>query len=374
MKKLMAKVKEEAGKRKIRYTVISKKLNVTTGMVSNYLNATNSISFFKFLELLNLIFEEENSNNKDGFIKEFFDFPQKTEYVKEAIEWSFVNGRIKQAAELLGNYEGKDDILTVYSLLLRRNQGSLSKEDYYKRIHELPLHSSDDHDLKTLWRIAQLYAILDFKGYSLVDFHTKEIENLIEGISNEFLAASFRLRIMEAAAYTSLRRNEVSKCRLAAIKAIKDTNEEMFPIPVSSIYNLLAESYVFENAAVALEYNKKALQIFNKSLPENVHRKRALEATADFIKIHSGDNKELFLSDPAERIHLLAMSKHKDENELALELLEKIEREEGELSPFQKYYKGLADKNIKTLLEAEEAFVLRGDIFYSYLPKLVKFR
>ncbi|MEF7566043.1 AimR family lysis-lysogeny pheromone receptor [Bacillus infantis] len=213
-----------------------------------------------------------------------------------------------------------------------------------------------------------------FKGYSLVEFHTKEIMNLMKSISNEFLAASFKLRVMEAAAYTALRRNDVLKAREIAFELIEETDEDMFPIAISSINNLLAESYVFDDSILALRYNKKALKIFNQYLPENVHRKRILESTSDFIKIHSGNIQGLFLSDPAERIHWLSKSTQKVENELALSLLDEIEKENGELSPFQKYYKGLAANDPRVLEEAVDAFVLKGDLFYSQLPKLAVIR
>ncbi|MEF7565966.1 AimR family lysis-lysogeny pheromone receptor, partial [Bacillus infantis] len=162
MKNLMTKVKEEAAKRKIGYSKISTKLNVTTGMVSNYLNATNRISFYKFMELINLVFEEEVPQKKNELINEFFEYPQKTEYVKEALEWLFVNGRVKQAENLLNEYENTGVIFRVYSLLLRRNQGSVTKEEFYRGVHDIAYSGDEDLDAKILGRIAQLYAILDF--------------------------------------------------------------------------------------------------------------------------------------------------------------------------------------------------------------------
>lgn len=369
LKRLMVKIKVEAKKKKLTIEKIAQAMSLSNGTVSNYLNVKHKIPFNRYIELLNIVMQDKVQI--DHFIDEYLNKMDNMEFIKEAVEWFFVNGEGSRAASLIKKYKDEDSIFVLYELLLKRNNRSINKNDFLREVEKTREKGVKDLGTKVLCRIANIYAHLDFKAFPIMEFLADEATILNKDLGESFLQISYQLRLNEMSAIASLMRNDPQKSEEIVLQAINDIDENVFPIPVSSLYSLLSEVYLFKDFKKSLEYNRKAFSIFTKSVYDNPHRKAILESTHDFIKIHHGDFSGLFLSDSSEVAHYYAKVGGAENVKKALSILEDIETKK-ELSPFQIYYKALALRDLDLLDKSQEAFISNGNLYYSQIPKTAK--
>lgn len=367
---IMGRIEEQARNKKIRKKDIALRLKVNSSMVTHYFKLSSHIPFSKFVELLIMVYDKPE--DRLPFINEYVKVTNKMDNLKEIVEWYLVNGSVSEIEKIGCLLKNDQHFLSVVNLIILRNTRKIKKMDFYKHVQKNKDLYYSGYETKILWQIAYLYSLLDFNSYRLLEYHAAELLEMINDEGNSFLKKAFYLRVKEMLAISYLRQNRVKEARDICFNVISETDSDLFPVPISSFYNLLSESYAFTDINEAQSYNKQAFMIYEKCINENINRRLILESTHDFIKIHNGDFKNLFLSDPSEKAHYLAKIPGKEID--ALNLLFEIEKYRESLSPFQIYYKALALKDTKLLEKSEEGFVLEGNAYYSRLPKTAKFK
>jgi transcriptional regulator with XRE-family HTH domain len=360
MKKLINSLKEDKKKYKISNKQIAYATNLSQATISNYFNNAFRIPFHKFVEILHIIYRN-HEYKIDKRIHQYLLKIDKIDYIKEAIEWFFTNGENKKAHELIMLHLNNDPSLELYKILSLRAQRSIKKEDFYREL-ELIKRKKLDEETIALAKIAEMYNQLDFKSFIMLDFLANEAISTLKNISNEYFKKTFELRILEMKALTELMRDNVENAREICNRVIANYDSIHFPIPLSSFYNILSESYIFEDYEKALKYNKIAFNIISQTKGECESRKNILESTHDFMKIYHNDFENLYLTSLAEKAYYFAET---NKGEEAITLLNEIEMDSGVLSAFQLYYKSIAtkDENIRQL--ARDKCIQSGNYFYS---------
>lgn len=363
---MMEAIKEDARKRKITNKEIAKALAISSGQVTHYFKLTNRIPFYKFIELVRLIYSD--TNKIEHLLVKFVETNTKRESIREAAEWFSNNGKLK-LLQLLLKLRSKDDpLLGIYEILILRNQRMIKAQELYIKLDALRDQSFDFPEWRAFTRIAKLYAYLDLKSYSIIPFLAEEAMVHIKDIGNSYIKNSFRIRVIEVQAIAEMKRNNVDVSEALAKEVIENGKDS--PLPANSMYSLLAELYVFRSFDKSLMYINKALQQFNGLMLQGyANRQAMLEATHDFIRIHHNAAEPLYLTDHAEKAHALIKSEDVHARKQGLEILDEIERVNRKLSPHQLYYKALYTRKNKDAEEALNQFIINGDLFYSYLPR-----
>lgn len=367
MKKLLSNLKEDARSKKITNLAIAEKISVSESQVSNWFNLKFKIPFIRFIQITSIIHE----NDVGKFNKYIMDYSlkiTKKESVREACEWFSVNGKHQHLQKMIKTFKGFDPIVNIYDLYLKRNSKRVHPQDFYIALNRI---RAEDDEIELLRDIAALYAYLDLKSYKmlfLADKILKDVDMLLNKEKKkpknknrkEFLYNAYKVRVKEILAIAELKKNNVEYSEALAMEIIRES--KFFPLPVISMYSLLAEINVFTNYQASLVYIKKALDFCGKlSINDNKNMINGLKSTHDFIKIHNEDFDQLYLEDKAELAHFYAM---KGERDKSINLLNELEVERGSLTPHQLYYKALAlrDKDIMEL--AGQEFSNSGDSYY----------
>ncbi|QPA33396.1 AimR family lysis-lysogeny pheromone receptor [Thermaerobacillus caldiproteolyticus] len=377
---LLATLQKELARRNITQTELAKKMGVSVATVNNQLNGVYRMKFFYFVKLISCISDNYSQFERLiwEFLKELQDTKNKNnklEIVREGLEWSLQNGNM----QLLEYFINEDSKLTdngelgkIYSLLAKRNQGLFKSLEFYDELETLKLHGYKRGESSVLLRISSIYALFESQSFNLFFHEIEKTMDLIERIKNKYLKKAYTMRIKEALAIAHMLKNELSVAQKLCEEILNDDDAEHFPLLVNSINLLMAQMNLFTDYEKSLEYLRKTLMLFQKPnfLKNAKRRLKRVEATHDFIKIVNKDFDGLFLTDRSEYAHFLAMQEEPELNKKALEILEELQKENGYLTPFQRFYKALALRNAHLMKEAEEEFLISGNRYYAQLPRM----
>lgn len=365
----MSKIREDASKRKVTGKAIAKIIEVSRGMVSNYLKGETEMPVLKFIKLVDHVYENDNDKIIDR-IKEFIAKSSRKDNLQDVLEWVSNRGDDDLFLLLYNKFLESNELMEdfkVYNLLYKRNMRKISVNDFYIQVEKLKENKYIQKETKILLKIATLYAFSDLKSYNMM-FLAEDIIKDIHNIESAYIRTSYGLRVQELLAHSYLKRNMVQKSIEICNKHLNSENETNFPLPLVSFLTFLAEANIFSNPLDSLNYIHRAINTFNNAnIKTHSLRKSVLESTSDFIKIHNGCFQNLYLNDKSEVAHLNAKQGNYEE---ALKILDEIESKNGRLSAFQLYYKGLASRDLSYVQNSLVEFINSGDSFYAQLPNL----
>lgn len=370
MKRLMNRIKSDIEKQNITNKEIAKALGVSEALISNYFNLRNRISFVKFLDLINFVYGEE----PEHIIKEFCLKTEKLENDREALEWCSLNSKGELVEIMINKVKNQDNktqrtFALLYELLVDRYKCSLSPEEFLIRLEEIKMSGNVRQEAGVFINILSMYGHFDFKSSQVIKFYAKLAMTGLEKIANTFIKESYKIRINEMLAISSMKQQELEKSKQLCQLIITQQNEMRYPVIVNSIYCLLSELYVFSDYDKSLFYINKALLMTEKvNMKLYKRRRKDLEATHDFIKITNNDFSSLYLTDKAEQAHYFAKRGTVESRKTALRLLDELEHENGRLSLFQQYYKALALQDMELMRRTYEDFLRQGETYYAQLP------
>lgn len=353
---------------------IANLLGMTPGSVSNYFNDKQEIKFISFLRLIEYLVEDE-----DKRLELIYDFckdqKQHIESDRVALEWASNNGQL-DLQEILIKKMKKNNTngphTDPYQILFDRNFQVNSTLENFSSIKKLMKKKYRRPETRALLEICFMYSHWDQGVYSSSFFETsaqfvREELDLISSDDTQFIKDSFEIRVREILANAHLKAGNIQKARDISYSILKYDNLQWFPAAVLSTYRALAETYLFTDKERSLDYLEKALAMLkNSPLQRNEAKRRGVEATADHLKMHLGEYKNLFLNGDPEKAHYFASI---GEETKALSIIDGIEQKRGMLTAHQKYYKALALKDEKMFKQAQMAFYKEADFFYARLPE-----
>ncbi|MDA1581989.1 AimR family lysis-lysogeny pheromone receptor [Bacillus cereus group sp. TH228LC] len=350
--------------------------NVSHTTVNSYFSQSTKFDFMHYVETLRL-YEPDNINfRRESLLKSFgYMSPNNERLGLEVLNMygEFELQKILITKILNNNDTNKNARLNkkmaeVYQLLSLRNEGFINKHEFFEAVDEFRKSKKiSTNELKIISDFALIYSHLDFNDHKMVMKYTKQLTPYIEEIKKDTLKISFTLRAKEMLATSSHHANELEQARKYCFEIINEPSNK-YECMKALAYCILGETYIFEDYSIAKYYFEQGTSTLeNPTNRKCIVRKKAIENTLNFLKIYwRKDLKNIIPTDKAEKAFLYAVTNRKEE---ALLLLDELERENGMLSPIQKYYKGLATGDKKYFEESIADFEKLGDFFYSRLPR-----
>lgn len=369
MRKLMLKIEEDMKKRGIKKKDVATNLGVTPSAVTQYFKVEVPIDFIKFTKLLYLVY---------GFYPEnlLFEYLNSVELKKEMLEWLAMHGKWNLLQQVIDkekeNHGREKRFVRIYELLLRRSKKQITPLDFLTEVEKIKFHYTGKEEIesKILINIWSLYSYIDLHVYSLIPAIAELTLQQVQYVDNSYLREAYEIRIKEIMVFSYMKRNQLKEAESMAEDILREENINKFPLQYNSALCMMSEMYVFRDFSKSLYYIQKALSMLDNEMFKGfIKRAEGLKATHDFIRIVNKDFRSLYLNDPAEKAHYLAAQNNSDCKKEALEILNRLEKENNGLSNFQLYYKALAREDIALMELARDSFLKSGDLFYAELPK-----
>lgn len=384
--KILTIIDSEIDKRGITKGEVAKRLNVSGATISNlFKRIYNKIGYMKFIELTKIVFGKYHHEYIQRFCLEY-----KGKLEVEALEWAFANGNIGVLETLIKQSKEKKDyplIIDVYDLQAKRMRTGMKPSEFYEEYQKIKFGKMDrteeetkkkrkqevkaiDFETSILLEIFYMYAIFDSKAYQAIGPISQSLLTQIQNIDSSYLRMAYSKRVELCLIFSSIKSNNLHIAKDAAEKLITTEVFETFPTHYNHALIYLTEVYIFDDFNKSLTYIKKALKMIEEGfLEENERQQRNIRSTYDFLHIYHGKTTELlFLEDPAEQAHFFARG-NEAERKQALQILDNLLLQRGELSNFQVYFKALAQNDVELMEKVKDMFYLSGDFHYVKLPK-----
>lgn len=355
---------------------LAKRFDVSHTTVNSYFKATSEFDFMHFVESLrlhkpnNILFRRECIKKMFGQmtpVNERVAMEVLNMYGEYALQKQ-LTAKITNSDKNTKNARTNKKIAAIYDLLALRLSGKITNNDFFLETEKMRnSFKTSNNEAQILSGFAFIYAQLNFGDYRMVSQYTNQLKPLINDVSKDTLKKSYSLRIKEMESMSAQRGNELETSRELCFEIINDETNP-YECMKSLAYCTLAETHMmdYEKSLYFLERSFATLPIItNKKL---LNRKGFIKNTLDFLNIvHEKNLEKIKPSSLAEKAHLYTKIGKKKE---AVVILEELEKKNGGLSPFQKYYKGLATGNKMFFEESITDFEKTGDFFYIFLPKM----
>ncbi|WP_212934904.1 AimR family lysis-lysogeny pheromone receptor [Bacillus hominis] len=371
MQSVLAKINDDLYSQKISNRQLSVILDVSHTKTNEMLSNKREFDFVDFVRVLQILYPND-VNLRRSYIQLFSrnmspkNIRLGMEFLNLYGELTLQKGLVERA--LTSSNRVNKQLAEVYDLLHQRSGEEITKKDFHKRIEGKRKEKKiTSNELRIVSDFALIYSFLDYKNYQMVLEYTQELTGCIENIKNSSLAHSFSIRAKEMKASSNHRTNNLELARSLCKEIIND-KDNLYIGTTANAYCILAESYSLTDFETSKSFLQRGLSLLrNPTNKKLVIRKRVLENTLDFLRLHWGKELDLVQTyHDAELAFLYIKTNRKSE---AIAILEKIERENGCLSAFQEYYKGLATGDKKYFEKSIEKFEKTGDFFYISLPK-----
>ncbi|PFZ84317.1 AimR family lysis-lysogeny pheromone receptor [Bacillus wiedmannii] len=350
--------------------------NVSHTTVNSYFSQSTKFDFMHYVETLRL-YEPDNINfRRESLLKAFGYMSPNNERLGLEVLNMYGEYELQKIliAKIINNNDTNKNarlnkkIAEVYQLLSLRNEGFINKHEFFEAVDEFRKSKKiSTNELKIISDFALIYSHLDFNDHKMVLKYTKQLMPYIEEIKKGTSKTSFTLRAKEMLATSSHHANDLEQARKYCFEIINEPLNK-YECMKALAYCILGETYILEDYSIAKHYFEQGIVTLEKPINRKcIVRKKAIENTLNFLKIYwRKDLKNINPTDKAEEAFLYAVTNREEE---ALFLLDELERENGMLSPIQKYYKGLATGDKKHFEESIADFEKLGDFFYSRLSR-----
>ena len=367
---LMSKLENYASSKGIKKIDIARKVNLTKGSISQSFSGKVTMNFLNFVKIVSMLVMDHQ--DRINFISEFVRVNDRPENNRLAMEWCSQKGQMNIQEYLVKEEKKKDPnngLPYVYDCLSKRNNNKLVQEALYTKVIEYKCKKKfQDVDAILLGEMATVYAFLDMNGHNIIFKLLDPLEKQIDSIppKKKYLKDCYNLRLMEIKAISYMRNDQISEATRIIDEIMFNYNEEDFPVVFTSIFSLLAEMNLFSNYEQSMYYIRKAINLFETSnIVGFTKRKKELKDTHDFIKVFNKDFEGLYLESlPEKAFYYSSLGNEKDKKK-ALLIYDELERSNGYLTPFQKYFKGLTITDSFMVNEAIEELRRKGNLFYA---------
>ncbi|MDA1914972.1 AimR family lysis-lysogeny pheromone receptor [Bacillus cereus] len=390
MQALLNKIHNDLYAAGITNEALSEIWGVAPSNVSRVFNGHTQISFCYLSKTLLSLYEDQVLRR--DLVQKYLQFA-KPENIKEAMEYFSFRGEfemlqgliVKEKERITFKREEKEkneekytpsvdeEWINVYELIYRRytDGARFSLEDFDEELEEMRFEVSTK-EMEVLIDILRCQAAYQLRDYRMLLKRMKKIEKRLSKVKNKFLRASFSVRLKEGMNAVLLMDDKVLEIRKNSFELLEICSSELnFNIQKANAHYNIAESYIFENFVQSNYHFEKALHVLSES-PYNqeiVRKRKAIERTLNFLKIyHAKDlgNLKGDLDYPEQAF----LAIRQGNNELALKILEGIEKEKGYLNEFSTFYSGLAQNDVRLIEKSLEMFIKNNNNFYAQLPKI----
>lgn len=353
-------VKKILEKKNINANELAKRINITPGNLSKFLNKKIEVGFPTILSIIMELLPEEELELMDKYAR----LCNKPENIRMCMEYAskhqmtgLLKILIEKAKQMKNNHTV--ELAKVYELLEKVRNG-----EFPQNLPELCMSCKANYEeSKILFRIVFSYTMYVHRKFDYLFSMTDYLEEQIEKMPNGYIKDSFKIRVFMICSNAYNLSNNMEKCREYSYRIIQSPYSKG-KATGNAFYNL-GMSYLFEDAEKALFFMSESITAYNEFGFEN-DAKQIKESIIPFVKNFYGLYEDESLIETPEGIaHYYAKNGSSEE---ALKILNQLEE-----SPLIYYLKGLCytdKKGVEFLYKSMIFFERNGDKFRSQLPKL----
>ncbi|QHE53778.1 AimR family lysis-lysogeny pheromone receptor [Pontibacillus sp. HMF3514] len=277
------------------------------------------------------------------------------------LELMLMNGYYQEFKTLLNinkqsHFEEDRVWAKLYELHYKSLQHKISHSDVLVELKKIPILTEEQRCLHTILKI---YSNYEMRRYSVWAYLNEKLSEDLSQMQPSLLLEFYQLRSKEILFRYHWRKNELIIARKYGFTIIN--HKQISPARMSRVHIILALSYLFDGYDQSMYHLNEALKLAKKfELP--AIEKLVKHHNLPFVSAYHGLTEGVETESLAEQAHLAVA---RGDREKAIEILSTFES----LTPFQKYYLGLAKMDKQLLVQSYNSFVSEeSHYFYARLP------
>ncbi|MCX9102835.1 AimR family lysis-lysogeny pheromone receptor [Bacillus anthracis] len=368
MKKLSKEIDNYLSSKNKTYTDLAKEVGVAKSTVSNWINKDKELSIYTFSKITHVVFTNDKDKQEQKII----------EYLKTLDDRLNINVKVAFALAHLNDYstlmeqiyemcEENNDLemkrlANVFNLYIERLNGKNVREVYLNIEKARAKNNKKNYDIEIFCDILSMLILCDLGDFGVMEGYKIRIEDNIRFVTNAYLKQLYEFWVKELWSYALLRKDKNLEFERENRKLRTSKDLNFFPVMEALLNIRSGENVMFSDYKKALYFFQEALYVLNgakSSLKYNI----ALN-DINFIRIvwwndlDKIDFEKLHLAEYA--LYLIKLGKFQE----AIYILEQIEMKNGELTPLQACYMGMAKKDVQLIKKSIDMFKANNDFLY----------
>ncbi|MGE6963744.1 AimR family lysis-lysogeny pheromone receptor [Bacillus thuringiensis] len=368
MKKLSKEIDNYLSSKNKTYTDLAKEIGVAKSTVSNWINKDKELSVYTFSKITNVVFTNDKDKQEQKIIEYLKTLDDRLNInVKVAFALAHLNDHSTLMEQIYEMCKENNDLemkrlANVFNLYIERLNGKNAREVYLNIEKARAKNNKKNYDIEIFCDILSMLILCDLGDFGLMEGYKIRIEDNIRFVTNVYLKQLYEFWVKELWSYAVLRKDKNLEFEREnrQLRTSKDLN--FFPVMEALLNIRSGENVMFSDYKKALYFFQEALYVLNgakSSLKYNI----ALN-DINFIKIvwwkdlDKIDFEKLHLAEYA--LYLIKLG----EFQQAIYILEQIRLKNGELTPLQTCYMGMAKKDVQLIKKSIDMFKANNDFLY----------
>jgi len=368
MKKLSKEIDNYLSSKNKTYTDLAKEIGVAKSTVSNWINKDKELSIYTFSKITHVVFTNDKDKQEQKIIEYLKTLDDRLNInVKVAFALAHLNDHATLMEQIYEMCEENNDLemkrlANVFNLYIERLNGKNVREVYLNIEKARAKNNKKNYDIEIFCDILSMLILCDLGDFGLIEGYKIRIEDNFKLVTNVYLKQLYEFWIKELWSYAELRKDKNLEFEREnrQLRTSKDLN--FFPVMEALLNIRSGENVMFSDYKKALYFFQEALYVLNgakSSLKYNI----ALN-DINFIRIvwwkdlDKIDFEKLHLAEYA--LYMIKLG----EFQQAIYILEQIRLKNGELTPLQTCYMGMAKKDVQLIKKSIDMFKANNDFLY----------
>ncbi|KXY72815.1 AimR family lysis-lysogeny pheromone receptor [Bacillus paranthracis] len=368
MKKLSKEIDNYLSSKNKTYTDLAKEIGVAKSTVSNWINKDKELSIYTFSKITHVVFTNDKDKQEQKIIEYLKTLDDRLNInVKVAFALAHLNDHSTLMEQIYEMCEENNDLemkrlANVFNLYIERLNGKNVREVYLNIEMARAKNNKKNYDIEIFCDILSMLILCDLGDFGLMEGYKIRIEDNFRFVTNAYLKQLYEFWVKELWSYAVLRKDKNLEFEREnrQLRTYKDLN--FFPVMEALLNIRSGENVMFSDYKKALYFFQEALYVLNgakSSLKYNI----ALN-DINFIRIvwwkdlDKIDFEKLHLAEYA--LYLIKLGKFQQ----AIYILEQIRLKNGELTPLQTCYMGMAKKDVQLIKKSIDMFKANNDFLY----------
>ncbi|HDR8052370.1 TPA: helix-turn-helix transcriptional regulator [Bacillus cereus] len=368
MKKLSKEIDNYLSSKNKTYTDLAKEIGVAKSTVSNWINKDKELSIYTFSKIAYVVFTNDKDKQEQKIIEYLKTLDDRLNInVKVAFALAHLNDHSTLMEQIYEMCEENNDLemkrlANVFKLYIERLNGKNVREVYLNIEKARAKNNKKNYDVEIFCDILSMLILCDLGDFGLMEGYKIRIEDNFKLVTNVYLKQLYKFWVKELWSYAVLRKDKNLEFEREnrQLRTSKDLN--FFPVMEALLNIRSGENVMFSDYKKALYFFQEALYVLNgakSSLKYNI----ALN-DINFIRIvwwkdlDKIDFEKLHLAEYA--LYLIKLGKFQQ----AIYILEQIRLKNGELTPLQTCYMGMAKKDVQLIKKSIDMFKANNDFLY----------
>ncbi|EJQ37497.1 hypothetical protein IEI_05902 [Bacillus wiedmannii] len=368
MKKLSKEIDNYLSSKNKTYTDLAKEIGVAKSTVSNWINKDKELSIYTFSKITHVVFTNDKDKQEQKIIEYLKTLDDRLNInVKVAFALAHLNDHSTLMEQIYEMCEENNDLemkrlANVFNLYIERLNGKNVREVYLNIEKARAKNNKKNYDIEIFCDILSMLILCDLGDFGVMEGYKIRIEDNFKFVTNAYLKQLYEFWVKELWSYAVLRKDKNLEFEREnrQLRTYKDLN--FFPVMEALLNIRSGENVMFSDYKKALYFFQEALYVLNgakSSLKYNI----ALN-DINFIRIvwwkdlDKIDFEKLHLAEYA--LYLIKLGKFQQ----AIYILEQIRLKNGELTPLQTCYMGMAKKDVQLIKKSIDMFKANNDFLY----------